>query len=118
MWTCAYRNESNRMVILRCLGAPNYFHEKVIFPFETWMFECPPESEVEIWTHELGGPDLKTRLPAAQLRVTFDTDSLAEPVALGFAGLVMAPELDLLPPSLRQSSNSLVSHRANPVGQR
>jgi hypothetical protein len=64
---CSYRNASDRMVILRCLGPQNFFLERVVFPFEPMSFHCPPGSEVEIWTHSLGGPELVERLDAAAL---------------------------------------------------
>lgn len=33
-----------------------FFPEKVVFPFEDWLFRCPPHSRV-IWTHGLKGAD-------------------------------------------------------------
>lgn len=65
--SCGYRNASDRMVILRCLGPSQYFLERVVFPFELLTFECPEGSEVEIWTHGLGGPDLRETIVAADL---------------------------------------------------
>ncbi|MEB3264086.1 MAG: DUF1830 domain-containing protein [Synechococcus sp.] len=53
--TCFYRNRSNQMVILRCIGSAAFFHEKVLFPFEYWLFRCPSNSRVDIWTHGLTG---------------------------------------------------------------
>jgi hypothetical protein len=65
---CAYRNSTDRMVILRCLGPHAFFLERVVFPFELLSFACPPESEVEILTHSLGGPELLESMPARMLR--------------------------------------------------
>lgn len=65
---CAYRNSTDRMVILRCLGPSAFFLERVVFPFELLTFACPPESEVEILTHSLGGPELLESMPARMLR--------------------------------------------------
>ena len=73
---CAYRNASDRMVILRCCGADAFFLERVVFPFELLSFQCPPHSEVEIWTHGLGGPELMESCPAAELSLE-PTASLA-----------------------------------------
>lgn len=73
MWTCAYRNDSTRMVILRCLGMPDFFQEKVLFPFETWSFDCPAGSEVQVWSHEAGGAELQACHPAAELRADGQT---------------------------------------------
>lgn len=66
---CGYRNASDRMVILRCLGPGSFFLERVVFPFELLSFACPPESEVEIFTHSLGGPELLESMPARTLRL-------------------------------------------------
>lgn len=64
---CVYRNASDRMVILRCCGPSAFFLERVVFPFELLSFRCPKESEVEIWTHGLGGPELMEACPAREL---------------------------------------------------
>jgi hypothetical protein len=65
--TCGYRNGSDRMVIVRCVGPDAYFLERVVFPFELLSFACPDETELEIWTHGLGGPELLERIPVQQL---------------------------------------------------
>ena len=57
MDTCRYHNSSNQMVILRCIGPEDFFQEKVVFPFEDWLFRCPPHSRVEIWSHGLMGAE-------------------------------------------------------------
>jgi len=67
MLTCGYRNGSDRMVIVRCVGPDAYFLERVVFPFELLSFDCPDETELEIWTHGLGGPELLERIPVQQL---------------------------------------------------
>jgi hypothetical protein len=64
---CGFRNSSDRMVILRCLGSDNFFLERVVFPFELLTFECPRDSEIEIWTHSLGGPEMVESFPARDL---------------------------------------------------
>lgn len=66
---CGYRNASDRMVILRCLGPHSFFLERVVFPFELLSFTCPADSEVEILTHSLGGPELLEAMPARTLRL-------------------------------------------------
>lgn len=55
------------MIILRCLGPEEFFLERVVFPFELLSFECPEGSEVEIWTHSLGGPELRETLSTAEM---------------------------------------------------
>jgi hypothetical protein len=66
---CGYRNGSDRMVILRCIGPDHFFLERVVFPFELLTFLCPDRSEVEIWTHGLGGPELLESIEAHELVV-------------------------------------------------
>ena len=65
--TCLYRNSSDRMVILRCIGPESFFHEKVIFPFECWSFQAPDDADVELWCHGLGGAELLERLSCSTL---------------------------------------------------
>jgi len=67
MCTHHYRNARNQMVILRCVGANAFFQEKVIFPFEEWLFSCPPETRIDIWTHAIGGAELLDSMPADDL---------------------------------------------------
>ena len=57
------------MVIARCLGPEQFFLERVVFPFELLSFQCPPESELEIWTHGLGGAELVETIPVAELLI-------------------------------------------------
>jgi hypothetical protein len=64
---CGYRNGSDRMIILRCIGPDQFFLERVVFPFELLTFQCPARSEVEIWTHGLGGPELLESIEAREL---------------------------------------------------
>jgi len=66
---CGYRNTSDRMVILRCCGPTEFYLERVVFPFEMLSFSCPPASEVEIWTHGLGGPELLETIHAEGLQL-------------------------------------------------
>ena len=66
---CSYRNTSDRMVILRCIGPEEFFLERVAFPFELLTFQCPPSSEVKIWTHGIGGPELVDTANAADLLI-------------------------------------------------
>ncbi len=67
--SCGYRNSSDRMVIARCLGPESFFLERVVFPFELLSFQCPDESELEIWTHGLGGAELVETIPVSELLI-------------------------------------------------
>ncbi len=61
----SYRNESERMVVLRCIGGDNFFLERVLFPTELLVFSAPEDSKVEVWGNELYGPRLEQRLRVA-----------------------------------------------------
>ena len=67
--TCGYRNTSDRMVIVRCIGPQEFFLERVVFPFELLSFLAPAESVVQIWTHGLGGPELRETIKVEELCV-------------------------------------------------
>tara|TARA_Y100000589_G_C26861819_1_gene510261 strand:+ start:280 stop:504 length:225 start_codon:yes stop_codon:yes gene_type:complete len=56
-----YKNESNRMVVLRCIGHSKFFLERVLFPLEVYTFMAPNNSKVEIWGNQLYGPKLEER---------------------------------------------------------
>jgi hypothetical protein len=64
------------MVIARCLGPDCFFLERVVFPFELLSFQCPVESELEIWTHGLGGAELVETIPVRDLLIDGDRSSL------------------------------------------
>jgi len=68
------------MVIARCLGPDQFFLERVVFPFELLSFQCPEQSELEIWTHGLGGAELVETIPASELLIeTAAVPALMEP---------------------------------------
>ena len=62
MVTFSYRNKSERMVVLRCVGPNNFFFERVLFPSELLVFSAPEDSRVEIWGDELYGARLEQRM--------------------------------------------------------
>ncbi|WP_225867145.1 DUF1830 domain-containing protein [Cyanobium sp. PCC 7001] len=76
---CGYRNSSDRMVIARCVGPEQFFLERVVFPFELLSFSCPPASELKIWTHGLGGPELIETLAVADLEIEAGADEPPPP---------------------------------------
>ena len=49
MEDCVYRNETPKMVVLKCIGVNNFYLEKVVMPAEWFWFEAPLEARVEIW---------------------------------------------------------------------
>ena len=66
----SYKNEGNRMVVLRCIGPSRFFLERVLFPSDVLTFQAPIDSLVEIWGNELYGPKLEERM-----RITNNDDS-------------------------------------------
>ena len=98
MGTHHYRNARNQMVILRCVGANAFFQEKVIFPFEEWLFSCPPETRIDIWTHAIGGAELLDSMPAEDLQgpATCDGNDPAETPSLWQTIGVAPLETDLV----------------------
>jgi hypothetical protein len=74
----AYRSNLDRMTILRCSG-PDFYLERVIFPFEVCRFQFPPECRVQIWCHGLAGPELIEELGAEDLLIE-EADASAEPI--------------------------------------
>jgi hypothetical protein len=72
METCFFRNTSEKMVILRCVGPDSYFREKVMLPLEQFVWDCPAESRVDLWSHGISGAELLDSLDAAELSSAFD----------------------------------------------
>ena len=58
----SYKNNGNRMIVLRCIGPSNFFLERVLFPTDVLTFMAPLDSRVEIWGNELYGPKLEERI--------------------------------------------------------
>jgi len=58
----SYKNNANKMVVLRCIGNSKFFLERVLFPSEILTFMAPYDSRVEIWGNEIYGPKLEERI--------------------------------------------------------
>lgn len=86
--SCGYRNSSDRMVIVRCLGPQEFFLERVVFPFELLSFLAPADTEVQIWTHGLGGPDLVESIPVAELMMDDNSGATTVPFPVAGDGLI------------------------------
>ncbi|MEX1317114.1 MAG: DUF1830 domain-containing protein [Synechococcaceae cyanobacterium] len=87
--TCGYRNGTDRMVIVRCIGPEAFYLERVVFPFELLSFQCPDETELEIWTHGLGGAELLETIPVHQLSLE-PADLQGQEAASGHDDLLQA----------------------------
>lgn len=61
MIECVYRNETNKMVILKCVGELHFYLEKVVMPKEWFLFEAPKEARLEFWKMSPQGKMLDDR---------------------------------------------------------
>ena len=61
MIECIYRNDSSRMVILKCIGKHHFYREKVVMPTEVFWFEAPAKARLEIWKMSATGQMLHLR---------------------------------------------------------
>ena len=61
MIECIYQNDTDRMVIVKCIGADHFYREKVVMPTETFWFEAPMEARLEIWKMSVSGQMLHVR---------------------------------------------------------
>ena len=37
MIECVYKNDTSRMVVVKCIGADNFYREKVVMPTEVFL---------------------------------------------------------------------------------
>ena len=66
MIECAYRNDTDRMVIVKCVGDNHFYLEKVVLPTEMFWFEAPQESRLEIWKMSVSGQMLHVRADVSE----------------------------------------------------
>ena len=65
MVECVYRNDTSRMMILKCIGSKHFFHEKVVMPMEIYWFKAPEDSRLDIWKMSDEGEMLHIRADVA-----------------------------------------------------
>lgn len=61
MIECVYRNDTDRMVIVKCVGSDQFYREKVVLPTELFWFEAPEDARLEIWKMSMQGQMLHVR---------------------------------------------------------
>jgi Domain of unknown function (DUF1830) len=106
MDTCRYHNASIQMVILRCIGPEAFFQEKVVFPFEDWLFRYPPHSRVEIRSHGLMGAEQLDSILAQQ-------DLLLSAESVASVGSKASPDRDWASGTLPQQAEQRTTPRLN-----
>ena len=65
MIECVYRNNTNKMVIMKCIGESRFYLEKVVMPKEMFWFQAPQEARLELWLMSPQGQMLDVRAYAA-----------------------------------------------------
>jgi|TARA_Y100000589_G_scaffold295873_1_gene302646 hypothetical protein len=76
MIECVYRNITNKMVVLKCIGELHFYLEKVVMPKELFWFEAPREARLELWLMSPQGQMLDVRAYAADYAM--DNDQVPE----------------------------------------
>jgi DNA-binding winged helix-turn-helix (wHTH) protein len=75
----AYRSTFDNYALLHCSG-PDFRLDRVIFPFEVFRFQCPPECSVQIWGKGPTGLfELIEEMGAEDLLIE-EADASAEPI--------------------------------------
>lgn len=52
---CGYFNTTRKVQVVRITNIPNWYLEHVVFPHEHFLFEAPPEAELEIYQQSSKG---------------------------------------------------------------
>ena len=76
MIECVYRNNTNKMVIVKCIGESHFYLEKVVMPKEMFWFKAPQEARLELWLMSPQGQTLDVRAYAADYAM--DNDQVPE----------------------------------------
>ena len=66
MIECIYTNDSDRMVIVKCIGEHHFYREKVVMPTEVFWFEAPAQARLEIWKMSISGQMLHLRADVSE----------------------------------------------------
>jgi hypothetical protein len=74
---CSYRNPRDRMVIVRCGDDSNIAMERVLFPFESLGFTCPPGLRLQVWGSQPGGAELIETVAVEELAESGPEPALA-----------------------------------------
>ena len=69
MIECVYRNDTDRMVIVKCVGDDHFYREKVVLPTEMFWFEAPEQARLEIWKMSVSGQMLHVRADVSEYAI-------------------------------------------------
>ena len=70
MVECIYQNDTNRMLIMKCIGSSQFYLEKVIMPSEIFLFNAPKEARLEIWRMSMSGQMLHVRADVSDYKTS------------------------------------------------
>ena len=70
MVECIYQNDTNRMLIMKCIGSNQFYLEKVIMPSEIFLFNAPKEARLEIWRMSMSGQMLHVRADVSDYKTS------------------------------------------------
>ena len=73
MVECVYRNITNKMVILKCIGAKHFYHERVVMPTELHWFKAPEDGRLEIWRMSGQGQMLHIRADVTEYAIQHES---------------------------------------------
>tara|TARA_Y100001938_G_C7898722_1_gene333505 strand:- start:361 stop:600 length:240 start_codon:yes stop_codon:yes gene_type:complete len=45
----SYHNDTDHMIVMRCMSKKDFFVERVVFPTETITIDAPIGADVELW---------------------------------------------------------------------
>ena len=76
MIECLYSNETDKMVILKCIGEGCFYREKVVMARELFWFEAPVDSRLEIWKMSPQGQMLEVRADVSDYALTSDSSAM------------------------------------------
>ena len=104
-----FRSSSDRMKIIRVCGPNDFFVERVIFPYETIVFSCPLNSDVEIWLQGVNGPEALE---------TYSSNDLETNQALGRQDSILSSPVPSIDPPGVTPRNHLRSVRKKPFNHK
>jgi hypothetical protein len=66
---CCYVNTTSQIQITRITNISNWYFERVVFPGQRFLFETPPEAQLEIHTSAIASAIFSDRIPCLHLRL-------------------------------------------------
>ena len=79
---CLYSNETDKMVILKCIGEGCFYREKVVMARELFWFEAPVDSRLEIWKMSPQGQMLEMRADVSEYALNETSTDKPAPTSL------------------------------------